>query len=165
MCLNFCQSHCICVLGFRGLFKTGTQQCLEGAAPFVVLTLKNRQLVISPEKKDLFEISKELQCEVYNHGKPRASPWAPKGGETLSERERGSWEGCCKHRVQGVVAFHWLSWDSVSLAELLAGQEEEVFLLPVGLCYQLRAGKFSLFPFDLSLMRFLFINFHRIIGL
>lgn len=35
-------------------------------------------------------------------------------------------------RVQSKVAFHWLSLDSLSLAELLPGQEEKAFLLPVG---------------------------------
>ena len=56
---------------------------------------------------------------------------------------------CC------VVAFHWLDCDSLSLAELLAYQEEEDFLLPVGLCYRCRAW----LP-NSNLKRFLFINFH-----
>ena len=39
-------------------------------------------------------------------------------------------------RVQCLVAFPCLSCGSISLNELLAGQEEEVFLLPVGFCYE-----------------------------
>ena len=34
--------------------------------------------------------------------------------------------------------FHWLSCGSLPLAELLLGQEEEVFILSVGLCCQYR---------------------------
>lgn len=36
------------------------------------------------------------------------------------------------------MGFHWLSCDSLSLAELLAHQQEEVCLLSFGLCNSCR---------------------------
>ena len=66
----------------------------------------------------------------------RATCESPQQGEEeIFLRGRGSWQGYCKQTICSVVAFHWLSYDSLSLAELLASQEEEVFLCPVVLCY------------------------------
>lgn len=63
------------------------------------------------------------------------------GGGILPQREEEVGRTVV-NRVPGLVAFHWLSCDtvsdSVSLAEPLAGQEEEVFLLLLGLCSQFR---------------------------
>lgn len=56
----------------------------------------------------------------------------------------------------------WLNSDSLLLAELLSGQEEEVFPLPIGLCYRHKAWEFPLWPLDCILMRFMFINFQTI---
>lgn len=75
---------------------------------------------------------------------------------------------CCKHRicwrrlgVQCVVAFHWLSCDGFSLAEL-GDPEEEVFLLlkELLLSSAIKVGHESspFWPLDFNLMRFLFIN-------
>ena len=41
---------------------------------------------------------------------------------------------CRRLGVPGVVAFHWLSWDSLSLAELLLGKKRKsVFLLALAI--------------------------------
>ena len=56
------------------------------------------------------------------------------------------------------MAFHWLSCDRLSLAELLASQEGEVFLLPGGLSMDLGSESLPFWPSDSNLMRFLFIN-------
>ena len=84
----------------------------------------------------LFGISKELHFGVYNHGKPFASPPAARE-ENLFYREEEKGGRAVINKELGVLAFHWLTHDSFSLAKLLAGQEEELFLLPLGLCYVL----------------------------
>ena len=57
-------------------------------------------------------------------------------GKTLVKRLKGSWYDCSKQRVhwrtwelQSIVAFHWLSYESLSLAELLAGKRGSHFWL------------------------------------
>ena len=49
-------------------------------------------------------------------------------------------------------------YSGVSLAGLLASQEEEVFLLPVGLCYHIESECSPFWLPDSNLMRFQFIN-------
>ena len=70
-------------------------------------------------------ISKELQFGVCKHGELQQ-------GRRNSFIEGKRKLGGLLHRVGGVVAFHWLSCDGLLLAELLAGQEGVVFLLPLG---------------------------------
>ena len=75
-------------------------------------------------------ISKELQFGVCNYGKPHASP-EQQGEEKLfyrGEEEVGR-AIVNKELRGGVVAFHWLSCDSLSLAELLLGKKKSFFLL------------------------------------
>lgn len=56
---------------------------------------------------------------------------------TLLKRGKGSWQGYSKQsavekmRVQSIVAFHWLSCDNLSLAEMLPSKEK-IFLPPDG---------------------------------
>ena len=80
-------------------------------------------------------ISKELQFGVCNYGEPHASP-EQQGEEKLFHRGKEEVGRAIVNKVHwrrlglgSVVAFHCLSCDSLSLAELLAGQEEEVFFL------------------------------------
>ena len=48
------------------------------------------------------------------------------------------------------MASHLLSGDSLSLAEFLACQEEEIFLLSAGLCYLGRAGELRFYFNEIS---------------
>lgn len=66
-----------------------------------------------------------------------------------------------EQRVRGVVAFPWLSHDSLSLAELFARQEEDS-LIPVGLPYDVGCESSACWPPSSSLLRFLFINLTRL---
>ena len=75
---------------------------------------------------DLFRISKELQSGVCNNGMPCASPPAARG-------EKLSYTG--KEEVGRAIVKKSPRCGGFSLAELLAGQEEEVFFLVVGVYY------------------------------
>ena len=70
------------------------------------------------------------------YGKPHASLVKQKRRNLL--RRRGPRRGCYKPqihwrklRVQSIVAFHWLSCDNLSLAEMLPSKEK-IFLPPDG---------------------------------
>ena len=81
-------------------------------------------------------INKELQFRVCNHGQSWANFPNSKQRRTLLKREKGSWEGSLlnKESIGGIerriVAFHWLSCDSFSLAEFLPSKKRKSFFSP-----------------------------------
>ena len=56
----------------------------------VIVDLKkpNRLPVVSPAKKSLFQISKDLQIEIYSHDEPHASLQQKNGENSFIEGER-----------------------------------------------------------------------------
>lgn len=59
----------------------------------------DRLTITSPAKVGLFEINKDLQFGVYNHGELHVSQYS-KEQRTFSKRAKESWEGCSKQRTQ-----------------------------------------------------------------
>ena len=103
----------------------------------------------------LFRISKELQLRVCK--------FPPKQRRRNSFIEgRGSWEGYCKQRIAWlfigwvVTVSHWLTFLTVKK------RKSFFFLLDPAMT---RAGNSPYWLLDSILMRFLFINFHRVKGL
>ena len=103
---------------------------------------------ISPAKMGLFEMSRELQFGLCNHGKPHASPH--KAREEHFYREEKEFRMATVNRVHGF-----------SLAETCQ-ERRGIFLPSVGICYFHRAWELPLLVSQLYLLRFLFINFFTI---
>ena len=141
-----------------------TKRVLDIKALSQLLTL-NKQPIISSAKVNLFGISKELPFGICNHGKPRTSPQQQGEEKFISrgEEEVGnafvtkesiggieSWK--CNGFIGWVVTVsHWLS---------CCWAKEEVFLLPVGLCYQDMAWELPLLASSLQFNEDSIINFH-----
>lgn len=106
---------------------------------------------VSPTCVDIKQIARIAIQDLQSNGKPYASPENKGEGNSFIE-EMGVQRGFCKQRVhwmklgfQNVVAFLWLSYNSLSLAEWLPGKKK-IFFLPTGVVEQkhlpVRDGKY-----------------------
>ena len=85
----------------------------------------------------LFGSSKELQLRTCNYGELLANPGKVRERKLFDRGEGGAGRGCYKQKSPleetanacSIVAFHWLSCDRLSLAELLPGKEK-IFVPP-----------------------------------
>ena len=93
--------------------------------------------IILPEKMGLLGNSRELQSRTSKLWQNHRQVLRTKKRNAFLFKKGGSWEGCSK---QGA---HWLSFDSLSLAGLLPGQEE-TFLPPAGIVKQYLPARQSL---------------------
>ena len=122
---------------------------------------------MSPAKTGLLVSEKTCNLRL-QPWQATCNSWAAWGRETLLYRGRGSWEGCRKQntleklRVWSVGTFHWLNYDSPSLAELLACQNRKSFFFLLGSSIKIGHDNSPFWPPDFILMRFLFITLHTL---
>ena len=112
---------------------------------FTFVDLKEIDSQLFLQQKWVYSGSKESRFWVCNHGEPHANPLQQGKRNSFTEGS-GSWEGYCKQRVHwkglgvpSLVAFSWLSCDSLSLAELLLSQKRKSFFFPLGSAIVVRA--------------------------
>ena len=146
----------------------------------LVLTLNNRQPVISPAKMSLFGINRELQLGICKHGEPLARS-KQQGEEKLFHRGEED-VGRANVNKESIGGTQSSQCTGFSLAELwhsltgcdslsLAGQEEEVFLLPRGLDGCCRVWELPLlaswlhFKWGFYLLIFTFFSFDQELSL
>lgn len=103
----------------------------------ITLTLNKQMAKYFSNKMGLPRNNKQLQFGIYNLMSHHAEVQRTKERNVFLQRKGEGQRGYCKQRVHWKklgdqsLAFHWLSGNSLSLAEWLTG-EEKILLLPAG---------------------------------